>query len=113
MAGNRGSTPPITLNQSPTANFTADSTSGVAPLEVSFNASSSSDSDGSIISYAWDFKNEYIGIGQTINLTFNSSGGYSVIPTVTDDKDALVLQAWSQPAACAARPCILDGVGYV
>jgi len=49
--GNGGSTPPITLNQSPTASITADPTSGVAPLEVSFNASNSSDSDGTIVSY--------------------------------------------------------------
>ncbi|RXG66532.1 hypothetical protein ES695_02585, partial [Candidatus Atribacteria bacterium 1244-E10-H5-B2] len=41
-------TPPITTNQSPTASFTAYPTSGVAPLGVSFNASNSSDSDGSI-----------------------------------------------------------------
>ena len=50
-----GIAPPITTNQSPTASFTANPTSGVAPLGVSFNASNSSDSDGSIISYAWDF----------------------------------------------------------
>ena len=40
---------PTVPNQSPTASFTATPTSGVTPLEVSFNASSSSDSDGSIV----------------------------------------------------------------
>ena len=86
--GNGGSTPSITTNQSPTAIFTATPTSGVAPLEVSFNASSSSDSDGSIISYAWDFKDGYTGTGQTINHTFSSIGSYNVLLTVTDDKGA-------------------------
>ena len=77
-----------TLNQSPTASFTATTTSGVAPLEVSFNASNSSDSDGSIISYAWDFKDGNTGNGQTINHTFSSTGSYNVKLTVTDDKGA-------------------------
>ncbi|MBU4509481.1 PKD domain-containing protein [bacterium] len=86
--GNGGSTPPITLNQSPIASFTADPTSGVAPLEVSFNGSSSSDSDGSITSYAWDFKDGNTGTGQTVNHTFSSTGSYNVELTVTDDKGA-------------------------
>jgi len=85
---NGGSTPPITLNQSPTASIVADPTSGVPPLEVSFNASSSSDSDGTIVSYAWDFKDGNTGTGQTISHTFSSAGGYSVKLTVTDDKGA-------------------------
>ena len=54
--GDGATTPPVIGNQSPTASFTANPTSGVAPLEITFNASSSSDSDGSITSYAWDFK---------------------------------------------------------
>ena len=83
-----GTTPPITTNQSPTASFTANPTSGVAPLAVSFNASSSSDSDGTIVNYVWDFKDGSTGSGQTINHTFSSIGSYSVKLTVTDDKGA-------------------------
>ena len=86
--GNGGSTPPITLNQSPTANFNADPTSGAAPLEVSFNASSSSDSDGSIIIYTWNFKDGDTGTGETINHTFNSIGSYIVELTVIDNEGA-------------------------
>ena len=41
---------PTVPNQAPTASFTATPTSGITPLTVSFNASSSSDSDGSIVS---------------------------------------------------------------
>jgi len=83
-----GTTPPITTNQSPTASFTANPTSGVAPLEVSFNASSSSDSDGSITSYDWDFKDGETGNGEIISHTFSSIGSYNVELTVTDDKGA-------------------------
>jgi len=87
-SNNGGLTPSITSNQSPTASFTADPTSGVAPLEVSFNASNSSDSDGSITSYAWDFKDGGTGTGETINHTFSSIGSYTVELTVTDNKGA-------------------------
>ncbi|PKP58965.1 hypothetical protein CVT91_07550 [Candidatus Atribacteria bacterium HGW-Atribacteria-1] len=87
-SGNGGPTPPITPNQSPNASFTADPTSGVAPLEVSFNGSNSSDSDGSITSYAWDFKDGDTGTGETVNHTFSSTGSYNVELTVTDDKGA-------------------------
>ena len=79
---------PVTSNQSPTASFTANPTSGVVPLEVSFNASNSSDSDGSIISYAWDFKDGNKDIGQTINHTFSSAGSYNVMLTVIDNEGA-------------------------
>ena len=81
-------TPPVTSNQSPIASFTATSTSGVAPLEVSFNASSSSDSDGSIVSYAWDFKDGETGNRETISHTFSSIGSYNVKLTVTDNEGA-------------------------
>ena len=85
-SGNGGPIPPITTNQSPTASFTANPTSGIAPLGVSFNASNSSDSDGSIISYAWNFKDGDTGTGETINHTFSSIGSYNVELTVTDNE---------------------------
>ena len=81
-------TPPITTNQSPTASFTANPTSGVSPLQVTFNASSSYDPDGTIVSYEWDFKDGSTGNGETVNHTFNSTGNYNVKLTVTDDKGA-------------------------
>ena len=49
-----GSTPPP-VNQAPVASFTASPVSGVVPLPVSFDASGSSDTDGSIATYAWNF----------------------------------------------------------
>jgi len=79
---------PTVPNQAPIASFTATPISGVVPLQVSFNASSSSDSDGNIISYAWDFKDGNTGSGETINHTFYSTGSYNVKLTVTDDKGA-------------------------
>jgi len=87
-SGNGGPIPPVTSNQSPIASFTANPTSGLAPLQVSLNASNSSDSDGSIVSYAWDFKDGDTGNGETINHTFSSIGSYNVKLTVTDNKGA-------------------------
>jgi len=79
---------PVTGNQSPTASFTANPTSGVSPLEVFFNASNSSDSDGTIVSYQWDFKDGNTGSGETISHTFSSTGSYNVGLTVTDNEGA-------------------------
>ena len=78
----------IVSNQTPTAIFTATPTSGLVPLGVSFNASNSSDNDGNITSYAWDFKDGNTGNGKIINHTFGSAGSYNVKLTITDDKGA-------------------------
>jgi len=43
------------LNNPPVAKFTAEPTSGPAPLAVTFDATKSSDPDGNIIKYEWDF----------------------------------------------------------
>lgn len=72
-------------NQPPNANFSANPTSGEAPLEVSFDASGSSDSDGSIISYSWDFGDGSSGSGETVTNTYDSEGNYTVELEVTDN----------------------------
>lgn len=76
------------LNLPPIASFTANFRTGVAPLEIFFDASSSYDPDGNIISYAWDFKDGNTGSGETINHTFSTIGSYKVELTVTDNKGA-------------------------
>jgi len=88
LAGCGGGGLPTTPNQAPTASFTASPTSGIVPLEVAFDASNSSDSDGSIISYVWDFRDGATGTGQTINHTFSSIGSYNVRLTITDNEGA-------------------------
>ena len=54
---------------------------------VSFDASDSTDSDGSITTYEWDFDGDGItdATGSTIDHTFDTSGEYDVELTVTDD----------------------------
>ena len=75
-------------NLPPTASFTADSTSGEAPLTVNLDASGSSDSDGSIVSYDWDFGDTTTGTGATTSVTYNNAGAYTILLTVTDDDGA-------------------------
>jgi PKD repeat protein len=85
--GSDGSTPPP-VNQAPIASFAASPLSGVVPLSVSFDASSSSDTDGSITTYAWTFGDGTDATGRTVSHTYTTAGTYSAGLTVTDDDGA-------------------------
>ncbi len=78
-----GVTPPA-VNQSPVAAFTSQ----VSGLGVSVDGSGSSDPDGSVASYAWDFGDSATGSGATASHTYGQAGTYQVKLTVTDDKGA-------------------------
>ncbi len=74
----------------PTAAFSAVPNSGVAPLLVSFDASASSDADGSIVGYAWNFGDGTTGSGKQVTHTYGSapnfsSSTFSVVLTVRDN----------------------------
>ncbi len=71
-------------NHPPTASFT----SAVTARTASFDASGSSDSDGSVASYAWDFGDGATGTGKTVNHSYSAVGNYTVTLTVTDDQGA-------------------------
>ncbi|MGW3769254.1 PKD domain-containing protein [Actinomadura verrucosospora] len=71
-----------TPNQPPTAAFTGDCDG----LTCTFNAAGSSDSDGSIASYAWDFGDGGTGTGVAPQHAFAAAGTYTVKLTVTDDR---------------------------
>ena len=75
-------------NSAPVANFTASPLTGQAALAVSFDASGSSDSDGTITSYVWDFGDGRVATGVTANRTYNTEGTYRVQLTITDDDGA-------------------------
>jgi len=75
-------------NSPPVASFTRTPSSGEAPLGVSFNASGSYDSDGSITSYVWDFGDGRSGTGVTASHTYSSSGTYTARLTVSDNHGA-------------------------
>ncbi|HEY4495985.1 MAG TPA: S8 family serine peptidase [Candidatus Paceibacterota bacterium] len=75
------------MNQSPIANAGIDK-SGRANRWINFDGSSSSDLDGSIVSYNWNFGDGGTASGVKVNHRFSKSGTYTVTLTVTDDQDA-------------------------
>ncbi len=76
------------LNRQPVASFTE--TAGVVYTSetISFNASGSYDTDGTIVSYHWDFGDGNTGTGVSVNHSYPESGTYTVTLTVTDDDGA-------------------------
>ncbi len=80
-----GGNPPT--NNAPNASFTSSCTN----LSCNFNASGSSDSDGSITNYSWSFG----GSGVTASNTFSSAGTFNVTLTVTDNDGATDIQTRS------------------
>ena len=73
----------------PIASFTATPTSGEAPLTVVFDATASSDPNGSIVSYEWDYDDGPIfGSGAVTNHEYTIPGSYTVTLTVTDNEGA-------------------------
>jgi len=82
--------PPVAANQPPMAAYTYSPASPIAGQTVSFNGSTSSDPDGTIVTYAWDFNDDGLvdAYGATTSHAFPTSGAYSVRLTVTDDDGA-------------------------
>ena len=69
--------------------FTAEPTSGEAPLTVNFTCEAT-DPDGSISAYKWDFdgdgQTDQTTTTNTITYTYNNAGTYQAQVTVVDDK---------------------------
>jgi parallel beta-helix repeat protein len=63
----------------------------VVNTSVTFDGSGSSDIDGYIVGYNWDFGEEYGHFGQGINVphTYTAIGNYTVTLTVTDNRGAI------------------------
>lgn len=70
-------------NQPPVASLTATPTSGTAPLAVSLSASGSSDPEGGMLSYAWNFGDGSTGTGATASHTY-AAGTFTATLTVSD-----------------------------
>ncbi|QGQ98964.1 carbohydrate-binding protein [Paenibacillus psychroresistens] len=76
-------------NLAPTIEASADKTSGLAPLLVTFNTKGTVDMNGDRITYAWDFDNNGT-TDSTIPNPSNSyakNGNYKAKLTVTDSRD--------------------------
>jgi PKD repeat protein len=95
-------------NDPPTASFTYSCTE----LSCSFNASASSDSDGSITGYSWNFGDGSSGSGVTTSHTYGAGQTYTVQLTVTDNDGAT--DSAVQNVTVSAPPSIitLSATGY-
>ncbi|MFX3657754.1 MAG: S8 family serine peptidase [bacterium] len=87
--GGGGAGPAPATNQAPTASFTVSTADGFAPLDVTFDASASSDRDGTIAVYRWTFGDgDSAEGGPVISHRFTDTGTFSVQLTVSDNAGA-------------------------
>ncbi len=108
-------------NKAPVAAFTA---TAAADGTIALDASTSSDADGTLAGYAWDFGDGTTGTGVRTSHAYTKSGTYSVALTVTDDAGAkttstqpvTVTIANKAPVAkatvtCTGLTCTADATG--
>ena len=84
-------------NQAPTANFTKSCTL----LDCTFNAGTSSDPNGSIVAYDWDFGDGATSTQVAPTHTYAANGTFNVTLTVTDNEGAIDHQTTSVQVAGA------------
>jgi serine protease len=84
--GGGGSAAPA--NIAPVASFTTNVTPSVNSLSVSLNAGNSTDSDGTISSYSWDFGDGSSGSGVNTSHLYAAAGSYTISLTVRDNDGA-------------------------
>lgn len=98
-------------NAAPVAVLDVVPGSGDVNTTFSFDGSRSSDSDGSIVSYAWDFGDGANGAGASASHQYGVAGNYTVRLTVTDDGGATGSATTSVPVSAIAAPLQLDITG--
>jgi hypothetical protein len=78
-----------TQNQKPIADLSAgEPYKGYANAEIIFDGSRSSDPDGTITKWSWNFGDNTSGTGKTVTHTYLKAGTYTVTLTVTDNESA-------------------------
>ncbi|UCD28005.1 MAG: PKD domain-containing protein, partial [Planctomycetota bacterium] len=99
----------------PVAVIDAVPTSGQPPLEVNFDASNSSDPDGTIVGYEWDFDNDGTvdSTAVTDSYTYLTEDDYIARLTVTDDNGLTGTTSVMISVAIVTVPSDLDRDGDV
>lgn len=90
-------------NQAPTASFTSSTSDLIATF-----TDTSSDSDGSIVSWLWDFGDGNNSSSQNPSNTYASAGDYDVTLTVTDDDGATDSVTQTVTVTAAPSGIVLD-----
>ena len=101
-----GGTP---VNQPPVARAIATPTSGTEMLNVALDGSTSTDADGTIVSYAWAWTGGGTASGETAAVTL-AAGTYTVTLTVTDDDNATATDQVTIVVTAAEADSDGDGV---
>jgi PKD repeat protein len=79
-------------NQWPVAVAHSNVTGGDTPLDVAFNSTGSSDPDGTLAAYGWDFGDGSTSVSANPGHTYTTPGNYVVTLVVTDTEGAATTQ---------------------
>ncbi len=93
-------------NLPPTSEIIAQPKSGLAPLEVSFDGTTSADPENGSLSYQWDLGNGFSSTQPTYNHVYNTPGKYEVTLIISDnrgstDTSTIVIDAFAIPDTIA------------
>ncbi len=86
--GEPNSASPPAGNSPPIATFTASALSGPAPLTVTLDGSASSDAEGAIAAYEWDFGDGETAADAKVTHVFTRPGVYGITLRVADGQGA-------------------------
>lgn len=98
-------------NAAPVAVLDADPVSGDVGTTFAFDGARSSDSDGSVVGYAWDFGDGTGGSGAEVSHQYGSAGAYTVRLTVTDNGGATGTATTTVTVAAVAEPLQVQVTG--
>ncbi len=90
----------VAPNAAPVAAFTATA----SELTGTFDASGSSDADGRIARYSWNFGDGSVATGMTALHTYTQSGTFTTTLTVTDDRGGAASASKSLPVLAPNKP---------
>ncbi|QSX37654.1 PKD domain-containing protein [Shewanella sedimentimangrovi] len=98
----------------PTAAMALSYTPGPAPLSVNFDGSGSDDSDGTIMSYDWNFGDGTNASGAEVSHVYQAPGDFTVVLMVTDndnlsDQASQVVNVQNQPPVAVGSADTLSG----
>lgn len=95
----------VLLDAPPVAKFTVDPTSGEVGTKFRFDASASSDLEGTIAGYKWMFGDGSTGQGKVATHAYTKEGTYSITLTVKDRKGQTGTSTGQVKVAAGGRLC--------